>query len=164
MSNDNLQIKGSVVIEKDGEIVLEKNNLVMDTSIEKFIRSIDNNAPSTIVPVTLLGIGGYDLATPPVPEPIDIPTPTDTVLQRPLFTGSWAFNTALNVVDLSNKSITFTHTFAPTEDGITYIIQESGLFYVSGGNQLFSRIAFNNITKGPSNELVIYWSIVFGNI
>lgn len=168
MNKIGLALSGHVKVYIDGALVLEKNNLVMDRSIEMMLDSLDpgvDGLPNSVLPVVKMGIGGWETVD---PGPITPPTATDAALEREgtdytVYIGIPGSG-ATATVDYPSRSIVYTVNFPALGAGNgDKTIQEAGLFYDTD-DKLFSRIVFNDIFKGEANDLTITWAISFGNI
>lgn len=141
MVNDNLSMRGDVVIRLNNEVVLEKKNLVV-TAGKAFLASAVINSSAS--PFTNMAIGTGSTAA----------AVGDTALgaevARQAFTSS---SVASNVVTLSTTYAAGTGTAALTE---------AGIFNAGSGGTMLSRVVFSAINKGSADSLTITWTVTVG--
>lgn len=139
---DKINLVGEVQILKNGEVVLEKKNLIVQVGKNFLANAILNTSSS---PFVAMAIGSGT----------NSPTTADTTLQtelaRVVFTTS---SVAANVVSLST-------TF---NAGVgTGAIVEAGIFNSSTtGGTMLSHVAFSVINKGTLDTLTVNWTVTVG--
>jgi len=138
---DQINLVGEVQILKNGEVVLEKKNLIVQVG-KNFLANAVINASSPFVAIAI-GTGT---------TPADISDTTlETEIARTAFTTS---SVAANVVSLSNTY--------PAGTG-TGTITEAGIFTnATSGGTMLSHIVFSSIGKGALDTLMINWTITIG--
>ena len=138
MVNDILSMRGDVEITLNGDIVLEKKNLIV-TAGKVFLASAVINSSAS--PFTNMAIGTGTTAA------VLTDTALGSELARSAFTTS---SVASNVVTLSTTYAAGTGTGALTEAGI--------FNNVTGGTML-CRTVFAVINKGALDTLTITWKV-----
>lgn len=141
MVNDNLAMRGDVVITLNGDTVLEKKNLIV-TAGKAFLASAVINSSAS--PFTHMAIGTSSTAA------AVTDTALGTEIARSAFTSS---SVASNVVTLSTTYAAGTGTGALTE---------AGILNASSSGTLLSRVVFSAINKGSADSLTITWTITVG--
>jgi hypothetical protein len=139
---DQINLVGEVQILKNGEVVLEKKNLIVQVGKNFLASAVINSSTSPFVGMAI-GTGTTAAST------------SDTALQteiaRAAFTTS---SVSTNVVSLSN-------TYAA---GVgTGSISEAGIFTnATSGGTMLSHVVFSSIGKGALDTLTINWTITVG--
>jgi len=141
MVNDNLAMRGDVVITLNGDTVLEKKNLIVTAGKAFLANAVLNSSAS---PFTNMAIGTGTTAA------ALGDTTLGSELARSAFTSS---SVASNVVTLSTTYAAGTGTGALTE---------AGIFNAGSGGTMLSRVVFSAINKGAADSLTITWTITVG--
>ena len=141
MVNDTLAMRGDVVITLNGDTVLEKKNLIVNTGKNFLASAVINSSAS---PFTNMAIGTGTTAA-AVGD-----TALGSEVARSAFTSS---SVASNVVTLSTTYAAGTGTGALTE---------AGILNANSGGTLLSRVVFSAINKGAADSLTITWTITVG--
>jgi hypothetical protein len=140
--NDQINLVGEVQILKNGEVVLEKKNLIVQVGKNFLASAVINSSTSPFVGMAI-GTGTTAAST------------SDTTLQteiaRAAFTTS---SVSTNVVSLSNTYAAGTGTGS---------ISEAGIFTnATSGGTMLSHVVFSAIGKGALDTLTINWTITVG--
>lgn len=146
MSNhsEGLDITGKLVIRKNGKVVREVKNLVVDDGKGYVADRMKTN--STVMNAMAVGTSNQAAAA-------DDSALVGTELGR--VTGPTNFTTS---VSTENKTVTYTGNFG---SGVgTGSIQEAGIFnHATTGGTMLCRTTFAVVTKGASDTLSIDWVI-----
>ena len=137
---ENLNIKGSVRILKNGKEVVHIPNLIVNGGLNLIAKRIYDNTAGT---PAYLGIGTGTTA----------PNKLDTALQTPLGDRQQTF-----INNNENRTV-INATF-----GIEYVgsITEAGLFTNKTGGTMLSRATFSPISKTDEDVLVVEWTYTIG--
>lgn len=140
--NELLSIRGDIQILLNGEVVVEKKNLIVQAG-KDFCASAIINTSSTPFSAMAVGTGttAADLAN----------TTLETELARSAYTSS---SVTANVVTLATTFAAGTATGALTEAGIFNN-------NTSGGTML-SRVVFSAVNKGALDTLTLNWTLTLG--
>ena len=140
MINDQISIKGALKITKNGEVVREIDNLVVDTGKTLVASRIGSNTDNF---VNYMGLGTGSTAA----------AAGDTALVAEV-----GRSAAVSSTSISNPlDVVFTATFsAGVASGS---ITEAGLFNVASGGTLVARTAFAVVNKGPDDIITITWTV-----
>lgn len=142
MINETFALKGRIEIIKNGEVVLEKDNLIVQVG-KNYLAGAVIAAASTPFVAMAIGTGTTAAAL------------GDTALQtevaRQAFTSS---SVSTNVVSLSTTYAAGVGTGALTEAGI--------LSNAVSGGTLLSHVVFSAVNKGALDTLTINWTITVG--
>jgi hypothetical protein len=138
MINDDLKITGRLIIEKNGEVVQEVDNLVVTAGKNWVIdRMKDAN---TVMTHMELGTGTTAAAA------------GDTALETIISSSRTSLTTTT-----SGTSITYTCTFAAGTG--TGAVTEAGIFDATTGGDMLARTAFAVVNKGASDSMTITWTV-----
>lgn len=138
MINDGLKITGRLIIEKNGKVVQEVDNLVVTDGKEWVIdRMKDAN---TVMTHMELGTGTTAAA------------PADATLET-IITSS---RTTLTTTS-SGTSITYACTFAAGTG--TGAVTEAGIFDAASSGDMLARTVFAVVNKGASDSMTITWTV-----
>lgn len=139
---DIINLVGEVEVLRNGKVVLEKKNLIVQAG-KNFLASAIINSSSS--PFVAMAIGEGTTAA----------NTTDTALEtevaRLAFTSS---SVSTNVVTLSTTFPAGTGTGAITEAGI--------LNNASSGGTMLSHVVFSAVNKGALDTLTINWTVTVG--
>jgi hypothetical protein len=135
------ELKGSLKIELNGKVVLDKHNLVVNNGKAFGVSRLFSNAEFAVL--SAIGLGAGTTA----------PAVTDTQLQSQL--AVQAFD---GPATRTSNSESATTTFGP---GVgTGLVTEAGLFSGTGaGANMFSRSTFTGIPKGVGDTLAVTWTV-----
>ncbi len=138
MINDDFKITGRLIIEKNGKVVQEVDNLVVTDGKEWVIdRMKDAN---TVMTHMELGTGTTAAA------------PADATLET-IISGS---RTTLTTTS-SGTSITYACTFAAGTG--TGAVTEAGIFDAASSGDMLARTVFAVVNKGASDSMTITWTV-----
>ncbi len=138
MINDDFKITGRLIIEKNGKVVQEVDNLVVTDGKEWVIdRMKDAN---TVMTHMELGTGTTAAA------------PADATLET-IISGS---RTTLTTTS-SGTSITYACTFAAGTG--TGAVTEAGIFDAAASGDMLARTKFAVVNKGASDSMTITWTV-----
>lgn len=138
MINDDFKITGRLIIEKNGKVVQEVDNLVVTDGKEWVIdRMKDAN---TVMTHMELGTGTTAAA------------PADATLET-IISGS---RTTLTTTS-SGTSITYACTFAAGTG--TGAVTEAGIFDNATSGDMLARTVFAVVNKGASDSMTITWTV-----
>jgi hypothetical protein len=138
MINDDFKITGRLIIEKNGKVVQEVDNLVVTDGKEWVIdRMKDAN---TVMTHMELGTGTTAAA------------PADATLET-IITSS---RTTLTTTS-SGTSITYACTFAAGTG--TGAVTEAGIFDAASSGDMLARTVFAVVNKGASDSMTITWTV-----
>jgi hypothetical protein len=138
---DQINLVGEVQILKNGEVVLEKKNLIVQAG-KNFLASAVINSSTPFVGMAI-GTGTTPAST--------SDTTLETEIARAAFTSS---SVSTNVVSLSNTYAAGTGTGS---------ISEAGIFTnATSGGTMLSHVVFSSIGKGALDTLTINWTITVG--
>ena len=141
MINDQISIKGALIITKNGEVVREIDNLVVDTGKTLVASRIGSNTDN-FVNYMGLGISGW--------SPV---VAGDTALVSEV-----GRSAAVSSTSISNPlDVVFAATF-PAGVG-SGSITEAGVFNAASGGTLVARTAFAVVNKGPDDIVTITWTV-----
>jgi hypothetical protein len=139
---DQINLVGEVQILKNGEVVLEKKNLIVQVGKNFLASAIINSSTSPFVGMAI-GTGTTAAST--------SDTTLETEIARAAFTTS---SVSTNVVSLSNTYAAGTGTGS---------ISEAGIFTnATSGGTMLSHVVFSSIGKGALDTLTINWTITVG--
>jgi hypothetical protein len=141
MVNDILSMRGDVEITLNGDIVLEKKNLIV-TAGKAFLASAVINSSAS--PFTNMAIGTGTTAA----------ALTDTAL------GSELARSAFTTSSVASNVVTLSTTYAAGTG--TGALTEAGIFNAGSGGTMLSRVVFSAINKGAADSLTITWTITVG--
>ncbi len=142
---DRYALNGKVKIDINGEVVLEKNNRVVDTGKNYILRRlVDTDIPSQI---SHMAVG----TNPTAPEAAD-----------------------LDLLSIAGPRVEIISTTV-TDNEIEYIasfsgalhtgeLREAGLFNAITGETMMSRLTFNTITLATQDTMTITWTISLRDI
>lgn len=139
--NQPFQLRGDLVIRKNGVIVVDQKNLVVTAGKYFGVSRLISN--SEFAALSAIGVGSSSTA-PDVSQ-------NDLLAQL-------AYQNFDAAAVRNNNSITATTTFGP---GVgTGTITEAGLFNGTGaGKTMFSRSTFTGIPKGASDTVSVTWTV-----
>jgi hypothetical protein len=141
MINDNFKITGRLIIEKNGEVVQEVDNLVVTAGKNWVIdRMADAN---TVMTHMELGTGTTAAAV------------GDTTLGAIISSSRTALTTSGGTT--SGTSITYACTFASGTG--TGAVTEAGIFDATTGGDMLARTVFDVVNKGASDSMTITWTV-----
>lgn len=138
MIEELLKMKGKLVIELNGEVVQEIDNLVVTVG-KNFVASRMVGATPAVMSHMAIGTGATAAAA------------GDTTLQTE------AARVALTSGTASTNVATYVATF-PAGTG-TGAITEAGILNASSGGTLLARTVFSVINKGASDSMTITWTV-----
>jgi hypothetical protein len=138
MKRDNLKLTGRVQVHKNGELVADVPNLVVDTGLA-FIASRMKDATATAM--SHMAIGSDNTAA----------NASDTALASELG------RVALTSTTPTDNDIVYVATF-PAGTG-TGTVVEAGLLNAGSGGTLLARTVLSAISKGASDSITITWTI-----
>lgn len=138
MINDDLKITGSLIIEKNGEVVQRVKNLVVTDGKEWVIQRMNN--ANTVMTHMELGSGTNTAVA------------GDSALQT-IISGS---RTGL-AATISGTNITYTCTFAAGTG--TGAVTEAGIFDAATSGDMLARTKFAVVNKGVSDSMTITWTV-----
>lgn len=139
MANEKFNFRGDVYIEKNGILVRELRNLVVNAGLNAAMQGLFG----TQVKIIAMGIGSSTTA----------PAPTQTALVAQLG-ARLAFDSAASIVGAVTTCV---RTFAAGVS--TGTVTEAGLFSALTGGTMFSRVTFAAIPKTAVDELKVTWTI-----
>ena len=138
---DQMKLKGSVVIEKNGEVVLRKDNLVVSVGKDQVAGLIFGNRTGICSQMAV----GTNNTTPAVGQ---------TALVAAVAGSQGGFDSGFPTAP-SAGMVSVKRTFGP---GVgTGNLQEAGLFF--GSTPMLSRVIFTAIPKGAGDTVAITWNI-----
>lgn len=141
MINDNLVMRGDVEIKLNGDVVLEKKNLIVTAGKSFLANAVLANSTS---PFTHMAIGTGTTAA----------ALTDTTLTTEV--ARQAFTTSSRTTNV----VTLVTTYAAGTG--TGALTEAGIFNASSAGTLLSHVVFSAINKGSADSLTITWTITVG--
>ena len=139
--NDQLEMKGSLQVRLNDEVVREVDNLVV-TAGKGYVASrmkSDASGGSAIMSHMAIGSGSTSAAA------------GDTAL------GSQLGRVALTSTGISGAVLTYTASFAAGTG--TGAVTEAGLFNASSGGTMLCRTVFSVVNKGSSDSMTITWTV-----
>lgn len=140
MINDQISIKGALIITKNGEVVREIDNLVVDTGKTLVASRIGSNADSF---VSYMGVGTGSTTA----------AAGDTTLVTEI-----GRSATVSLTSISNPlDVVFVATFSAGVGSGS--ITEAGLFNAASGGTLVARTAFAVVNKGPDDIITITWTV-----
>jgi len=139
MLNDSIKVKGALSISKNGVVVQEVRNLVVDTGKTLIAASLGGSG--SVLTHMAVGTGTTAAAAGN--------TTLATELDRNALTVSGGV--------VSGTQITYACTWA-AGDG-TGALQEAGLFTASSGGTMLARTVFAVVNKGAADVITITWDI-----
>lgn len=140
--NEVINMVGEVEVLLNGEVALEKKNLIVQVGKNFLANAIINSSTSPFVGMAI-GTGTTPAAT--------SDTTLETELVRAAFTTS---SVSTNVVSLSNTYAAGVGTGAVTEAGI--------FTNATSGGTMLSHVVFSAVNKGTLDTLTINWTITVG--
>lgn len=141
MLNENLAMRGDVLITLNNEVVVDQKNLIVNVGKNFLASAVIGSSTS---PFTHMAIGTNGTAA-AVGD-----TTLGTELVRQAFTSS---GVASNVVTLTALYAAGTGTGA---------LQEAGIFNASSAGTMLSHVVFSTINKGAADTLTITWTVTVG--
>jgi len=140
MINDQISIKGALKITKNGEVVREIDNLVVDTGKTLVASRIGSNTDNF---VNYMGLGTGSTAA----------AAGDTALVAEVGRSATVSSTSVS----NPFDVVFTATFsAGVASGS---ITEAGLFNAASSGALVARTTFAVVNKGPDDIITITWTV-----
>jgi hypothetical protein len=139
--NDQLEMKGSLQIRLNDEVVREVDNLVV-TAGKGYVASrmkSDVSGGAAIMSHMAIGSGSTSAAA------------GDTAL------GSQLGRVALTSTGISGAVLTYTASFAAGTG--TGAVTEAGLFNASSSGTMLCRTVFSVVNKGSSDSMTITWTV-----
>lgn len=139
--NDQLEMKGSLQVRLNDEVVREVDNLVV-TAGKGYVASrmkSDVSGGSAIMSHMAIGSGSTSAAA------------GDTAL------GSQLGRVALTSTGISGAVLTYTASFAAGTG--TGAVTEAGLFNASSSGTMLCRTVFSVVNKGSSDSMTITWTV-----
>lgn len=140
---DSLSVKGNLKIFKNGILIGEEKNLVVNNGLNVIAERLAGTAKAA---VSHMGIGTGTTAA----------TATDTGLEIPK-----SVRVAATTIVVANGTVTITATF--TGAAHAGAITEAALFNDVSLGQMISRVVFAAYTIGSSDALTITWTLTFAN-
>lgn len=144
MMREGLKVKGELKFFKNGILVREEKNLVVNTGLNVIAERLAGTAKAA---VSHMGIGTGTTAANAANVGLEIPKAT---------------RVAASSVVVTAGAITVTATFT----GATYAgsITEAGLFNNASLGEMISRVVFAPYVLGSSDALTITWTLTFSNV
>jgi len=139
MLHDSIKVKGALSISKNGVVVQEINNLVVDAGKALIASRLQGGGSA----VTYMGVGTGATAA------AAANTALVTELDRNALTVSGG--------TLDGTKVTFAATWA-AGDG-TGALTEAGLFTANAGGTMLARTVFAVVNKGAADVITITWDI-----
>ena len=140
--NELLSIRGDIQIVLNGEVVVEKKNLIVQVGKNFCANAIIN---SSTTPFTAMAVGTGTTAA----------SLSDTTLETELARSAYTSSS------VSTNVVTLATTFAAGT--ATGTLTEAGIFNnnTSGGTML-SRVVFSAVNKGALDTLTLNWTLTLG--
>ncbi len=143
---ENLKMKTNVKIIKNGEVVVQTHNLIVNTGLAQIAGLLLTDVSGTAFDYIAIGTGTTAVNA--------ADTTLETEVMRVAGTGTRKTSVATN--DTASLSSTF------TIDG-TYAITEAGIFNASSLGVLLNHVTFDAINVVLNDTLTIVWDITFAN-
>ena len=140
MINDQISIKGALIITKNREVIREIDNLVVDTGKTLVASRIGSNTDNF---VNYMGLGTGSTAA----------AAGDTALVAEIGRSATVSSTSY----LTPFDVVFAATFPAGV--VSGSITEAGLFNAASGGTLVARTAFAVVNKGPDDIVTITWTV-----
>ena len=140
MINDQISIKGALTITKNGEVVREIDNLMVDTGKTLVASRIGSNIDNF---VDYMGLGTGSTAA----------AAGDTALVAEVNRSPAASSTSVS----NPLDVVFTSTFSAGVGSGS--ITEAGLFNAASSGLLVARTVFAVVNKGPDDIITITWTV-----
>ena len=138
--NEQLEMKGHLKIELNGEVVRDIDNLVV-TAGKGFVASRMIGTSAGVMTHMAVGTGTTD------------PAAGDTALETQVGSRK-AFTTSASV---SGAVVTYVCAFSAGEG--TGAVTEAGIFNASSGGTMLCRTEFSVINKGASDSMTVTWTV-----
>ena len=138
--NEQLEMKGHVKIELNGEVVRDIDNLVV-TAGKGFVASRMIGTSAGVMTHMAVGTGTTD------------PAAGDTALETQVGSRK-AFTTSASV---SGAVVTYVCAFSAGEG--TGALTEAGIFNASSSGTMLCRTEFSVVNKGASDSMTITWTV-----
>ena len=138
--NEQLEMKGHLKIELNGEVVRDIDNLVV-TAGKGFVASRMIGTSAGVMTHMAVGTGTTD------------PAAGDTALETQVGSRK-AFTTSASV---SGAVVTYVCAFSAGEG--TGALTEAGIFNASSSGTMLCRTEFNVVNKGASDSMTITWTV-----
>jgi hypothetical protein len=149
MAHDNLKITGNVTIAKNGKVVREVNNAVVNTGFSWIASRI---AGDTVDDMTQMETGTGTTAV----------VVGNTALETPLSTSSLQTATSVTAnaaTTSTDANVVFVGTWAGVGSGADVTITEAGIFDSTTPFVMLARTVFTGVVKGANDTLTITWTI-----
>ena len=138
--NEQLEMKGHLKIELNGEVVRDIDNLVV-TAGKNFVASRMIGTSAGVMTHMAVGTGTTD------------PAAGDTALETQVGSRK-AFTTSASV---SGAVVTYVCAFSAGEG--TGALTEAGIFNASSSGTMLCRTEFSVVNKGASDSMTITWTV-----
>ena len=139
--NDQLEMKGSLQVRLNDEVVREVDNLVVTAGKGYVASRMKSDASGGSAIMSHMGIGSGSTSA----------AAGDTAL------GSQLGRVALTSTGISGAVLTYTASFAAGTG--TGAVTEAGLFNASSSGTMLCRTVFSVVNKGSSDSMTITWTV-----